>query len=148
MGEREDFLRVARWLAGSSMTVVFTGAGISPESGLPDFRSPGGVWSKHKPVLFDDFLARPEARREYWRQKCQAHRDFAQARPNDGHRTLARWEQQGVLWGVITQNIDGLHQQAGSRSVLEMHGTTRAIAGLWGAVPDSSRSRWSGSTRP
>ena len=112
------------------MAVAFTGAGISTESGIPDFRSPGGVWSKRKPVLFDDFLARAEARREYWRQKCEAHRDFAQAEPNDGHRTLARWEQQGVLWGVITQNIDGLHQQAGSRSVLEVHGTNRAIACL------------------
>lgn len=112
------------------MAVAFTGAGISTESGIPDFRSPGGVWSKRQPVLFDDFVARADARREYWRQKCEAHRDYARAEPNAGHRTLARWEDRGILSGIITQNIDGLHQEAGSRSVLELHGTNRAIGCL------------------
>lgn len=118
---------VAQWLAAADSAVAFTGAGISTESGIPDFRSPGGVWSKYQPVYFDDFLASSEARREYWRQKAEAHGDFATAKPNAGHRVLARWEAAGRLGGVITQNIDGLHPLAGSRNVLELHGTARQI---------------------
>ncbi|MHC4406210.1 MAG: SIR2 family NAD-dependent protein deacylase [Planctomycetota bacterium] len=127
MTEQEPLRRAAEWLLDAQNAVAFTGAGISTESGIPDFRSPGGVWSKYQPVMFDDFLARAEARHEYWRQKCEAHADFAAAEPNAGHRALARWERRGLLWGVITQNIDGLHQAAGSRNVLELHGTNRAI---------------------
>ena len=119
MCNHEDWKQVAAWLREAGSAVAFTGAGISTESGIPDFRSPGGVWSKTQPVLYDDFLASAEARREYWRQKCEAHGDFAAAGPNTGHRVLAGWEQSGLLWGVITQNIDGLHQEAGSRNVLE-----------------------------
>jgi NAD-dependent deacetylase len=130
MGDPEDRRRVAQWLRQSRFAVAFTGAGISTESGIPDFRSPGGVWSKYQPVMYDDFLASAEARHEYWRQKCEAHADFAAAEPNAGHRVLARWEERGRLWGVITQNIDGLHQMAGSRNVLELHGTNRAVGCL------------------
>ena len=130
MTEQEAWQQVAQWLAESRAAVAFTGAGISTESGIPDFRSPGGIWSKSQPVMFQDFLASAAARHEYWRQKCQAHRDFADAKPNDGHRVLARWEEQGRLQGVVTQNIDGLHQAAGSRNVLELHGTARQIACL------------------
>jgi len=121
---------VADWLQASSCTVAFTGAGISTESGIPDFRSPGGVWATSQPVYFDDFVASDDARREYWRQKSIAHRDFADAEPNVGHRILAKWEQSGRLEKIITQNIDGLHQIAGSRSVCELHGTARAVACL------------------
>lgn len=128
--EQEKLARVAGWLKGSRSAVAFCGAGISTESGIPDFRSPGGVWSKSRPVMFEDFLADPQARREYWRQKSGAHGDFAAAEPNDGHRVLAQWEQRGWLEAVITQNIDGLHQDAGSRRVLELHGTAREIACL------------------
>jgi NAD-dependent deacetylase len=81
-------------------------------------------------VYFDEFLRSAEARFEYWRQKVTSHRDFADAQPNVGHRTLAQWEQAGRLRGVITQNIDGLHQIAGSGSVLELHGTARWVACL------------------
>ena len=119
--------QVAGWLASSQQSVVFTGAGISTESGIPDFRSPGGVWSRNRPVMFQDFLADRDSRREYWRQKSEAQADFAAAQPNAGHRVLADWERGGVIRGVITQNIDGLHQEAGSRDVLELHGTARAI---------------------
>jgi NAD-dependent deacetylase len=105
--------------------VVLTGAGISTESGIPDFRSPGGVWTKYRTVYFDEFMASADARHEYWRQKCEMHRDFASAKPNAGHQVLARWEAAGRIRGVITQNIDGLHQLAGSRQVLELHGTAR-----------------------
>lgn len=118
---------VAEWLSGADTAVAFTGAGISTESGIPDFRSPGGIWSKVQPVLFQDFMRFPEARYEYWRQKSVAHADFADAGPNIGHTSLAEWERQGQLRAVITQNIDGLHQEAGSRRVLELHGTARSI---------------------
>ena len=116
------------WLAESQSTVAFTGAGISTESGIPDFRSPGGVWAKNDPVYFDDFMASSDSRYEYWRQKSEAHRDFADASPNITHNTLANWERSGRLRGIITQNIDGLHQDAGSQDVLELHGTAREIA--------------------
>ena len=125
-----DHEQVARWLLESDSTVAFTGAGISTESGIPDFRSPGGIWATSQPVLFQDFVASAEARHEYWRQKSQAHADFAAAEPNAGHRVLAAWERRGLLDAVITQNIDELHQQAGSRRVLELHGTARHIACL------------------
>lgn len=122
--------QVAEWLRRAESAVAFTGAGISTESGIPDFRSPGGIWSKAQPVLFQDYLASADARVEYWRQKCRACREFADAAPNQGHRVLAEWERRGKLSGVITQNIDGLHQMAGSRYVLELHGTARQIACL------------------
>src|SRR5471030_965228 len=109
--------RVASWLADARHAVIFTGAGISTESGIPDFRSPGGVWSRNRPVYYDEFLASAEARFEYWRQKAEAAGDFEKAEPNAGHLVIARWEQVGRIAAVITQNIDGLHQQAGSRRV-------------------------------
>jgi NAD-dependent deacetylase len=122
--------RVAQWLASSHSSVVLTGAGISTESGIPDFRSPGGVWSKYRTVYFDEFLSSPDGRYEYWRQKCEMHREFGPAQPNAGHVVLARWEAAGRIGGVITQNIDGLHQLAGSHRVLELHGTARQAACL------------------
>ncbi len=121
---------LASWLRSADTAVAFTGAGISTESGIPDFRSPQGIWSKASPVYFEDFLRSPAARQEYWRQKSIAQVDFAGARPNDGHRVLADWESAGRLRGIITQNIDGLHQEAGSRRVLELHGTAREIGCL------------------
>ncbi|MHC4180024.1 MAG: SIR2 family NAD-dependent protein deacylase [Planctomycetota bacterium] len=130
MTEREEWRQVAGWLREARRGVAFTGAGISTESGIPDFRSPGGIWSRSQPVLYEDFLSSAEARHEYWRQKSHSHADFAAAEPNDGHRALARWEARGWLKGLITQNIDGLHQAAGSRNVLELHGTAREIACL------------------
>lgn len=125
-----DCRQLAQWLAAARSAVVFTGAGMSTESGIPDFRSPGGVWATSQPVYFDQFLASPAARHEYWRQKAVAHRDFAASRPNVGHLVLARWESRGLIRCVVTQNIDGLHQQAGSRRVLELHGTARQVGCL------------------
>jgi NAD-dependent deacetylase len=122
--------QVAHWLASSRAAVALTGAGISTESGIPDFRSPGGVWSKYRTVYFDEFATSADARYEYWRQKCEMHRELGPAQPNAGHRILAQWETAGRLRGVITQNIDGLHQLAGSRRVLELHGTAREAACL------------------
>jgi len=119
--------RVAGWLGEARQAVIFTGAGMSTESGIPDFRSPGGVWSKNEPVFYDQFLASAVARHEYWRQKSELADDFQRAQPNSGHLMIARWEQAGRVAAVITQNIDGLHQDAGSRRVLELHGTARWI---------------------
>jgi NAD-dependent deacetylase len=119
--------RIAAWLGQARQAVVFTGAGVSTESGIPDFRSPGGVWSRNQPVYYCEFLASAEARHEYWRQKSEAAADFLRAQPNAGHRTIARWEEIGRIAGVITQNIDGLHQEAGSQRVLELHGTARWV---------------------
>lgn len=122
--------RVAHWLASARSAVVLTGAGISTESGIPDFRSPGGVWTKYRTVYFDEFLESGDARHEYWRQKSEMHREFASAKPNTGHQVLARWEAASRIRGVITQNIDGLHQLGGSHRVLELHGTARQAACL------------------
>jgi NAD-dependent deacetylase len=122
--------RMAGWLSAARRAVVFTGAGMSTESGIPDFRSPNGVWARNRPVYYKDFLASAEARYEYWRQKSEAADDFARAAPNEGHLTIARWERSGRIAGVITQNIDGLHQIAGSTRVLELHGTVRWVACL------------------
>ncbi|MBI1248916.1 NAD-dependent protein deacylase [bacterium] len=123
----DDIKLAALWLRKAQSAVVFTGAGISTESGIPDFRSPGGVWTKYRTVYFDEFCESAEARHEYWTQKVEAHTQFAEADPNIGHRTLAKWEQQGTIRGIITQNIDGLHQLAGSREVMELHGTAREV---------------------
>jgi NAD-dependent deacetylase len=131
MAPDEGSLREARrLLASSRSTVAFTGAGVSTASGVPDFRSPGGIWSRYQPVTIQEFVASEEARRSYWRYKKEAYRDFAAARPNPAHHALARLESEGHLAAVITQNIDGLHQEAGSRRVLELHGTNRRVGCL------------------
>ena len=119
---------IAEWLAKARAAVVFTGAGVSTESGIPDFRSPGGVWSRTKPILYEEYLRDPEARLAYWRQRAETHLQFGNAQPNVAHRAFARWEELGRIRGVITQNIDGLHQLAGSKNVLELHGTARQVA--------------------
>ncbi len=131
---------IADWLFDSQSAIAFTGAGISTESGIPDFRSPGGVWSKNRTVYFNEFLSSEADRYEYWRQKSQTHVEFEAASPNAAHRVLAEWETEGKISAVVTQNIDGLHVQAGSQNVLELHGTAREISCLscekcWPADP-------------
>jgi len=120
--------QLAEWIGAAGRGVAFTGAGISTESGIPDFRSPGGVWSRHRPVMFDDFVRSRAERIRYWQMRRLLYKEFAAAKPNEGHVAIARLEELGRLAGVITQNIDGLHQDAGSRRVLELHGTNRVIA--------------------
>ena len=109
--------------------VIFTGAGISTESGIPDYRSKGGIWEKFRPVYFDEFMSSKEARIEYWRRWSQLYDDLAQAKPNPAHLAVARLYKMGLLEAVITQNIDGLHQQAGlpHDKIIELHGSTRRI---------------------
>lgn len=123
-----DPLAVARRLVDESRAIVaFSGAGISTPSGIPDFRSPGGVWTRHQPVLYPDFLASEDARRRYWAARREMYADFRHAKPNAAHLALARLEERGRLKAVVTQNIDGLHQAAGSRRVVELHGTNRRV---------------------
>lgn len=118
---------VARLLSEARCAVAFTGAGISTESGIPDFRSPGGIWSRYRQIMYDEFMRDASARLEYWRQRCAPEMDMSAAQPNTAHLVLARWEEAGLLQAVVTQNIDGLHQLAGSRCVVELHGTARRV---------------------
>ena len=117
---------LADWLASAASAVVFTGAGISTESGIPDFRSPGGIWSRYKPVMFEDFLRSESARRDSWRLKFQFDESLREAAPNRGHRAVAELVRRGTASTVITQNVDGLHQAAGvpDAQVIELHGNT------------------------
>ena len=112
--------------------VAFTGAGISTESGIPDFRSPGGIWTKYKPIEFSDFISSPEARRESWRRKFASDEVMRKAEPNAGHRALARLVTDGRMIAVVTQNIDGLHQASGipEDKVIELHGNSTYAACL------------------
>jgi NAD-dependent deacetylase len=117
---------LARTIDLARRVVVFTGAGISTESGIPDFRSPGGIWTRMAPIDFSDFLASQEARRETWRRRFAMEDTFREARPNRGHRAVAELVRRGKVTSVITQNIDGLHQAAGVADdrVVELHGNT------------------------
>lgn len=114
------------FLAESRRAVVFTGAGISTESGIPDFRGPGGMWSKYQPIEFGEFMSSADARREYWRRKIETDKVLLTAKPNRGHRAIAALVGSGKASSVITQNIDGLHQASGvpAAQVIELHGNT------------------------
>lgn len=127
MNQASAYEWVAEALRDCQDGVVFTGAGISTDSGIPDFRSPTGIWTKYKPVYFQEFMQSADARLEYWRQKAEGHSQFSGAVPSAGHRVVAKWQSAGRLRGVVTQNIDGLHQLAGSRDVLELHGNVRQV---------------------
>ena len=112
-------------LAASKRAVVFTGAGISTESGIPDFRSPGsGLWTKYKPIYFDDFVNSEDVRRESWRRKFAMESVLESARPNRGHLAVAQLARRGLVSHIITQNIDNLHQDSGvpDEQVIELHG--------------------------
>ncbi|MFL5625832.1 MAG: SIR2 family NAD-dependent protein deacylase [Ktedonobacteraceae bacterium] len=110
--------------------VALTGAGISTESGIPDFRSPGSIWREVPPVSYRDFISKPEARQQYWQTRRNLSTQVKAARPNAAHYALAELERKRVLSGLITQNFDGLHQEAGNapENVIELHGTSRAAA--------------------
>lgn len=116
--------RLAELLAGAERIVSFTGAGISTESGIPDFRSPGSPWLKNQPIDFGLFVASESARREAWRRKFAMDDLYRGAAPGAGHAALARLVHQGRSPGIITQNIDGLHQASGVRdeNIVELHG--------------------------
>lgn len=121
-----------RLIENARRIVAFTGAGISTESGIPDFRSPGGIWTKYRPIEFGDFIRSAEARRESWRRKFATEEVMRKATPNAGHRALARLVETGRMSAVITQNIDGLHQASGipDDKVIELHGNSTYAACL------------------
>ncbi len=128
----DDFERLHGMVGSAKRIVAFTGAGISTESGIPDFRSPGGIWTKYQPIYFDDFVSSEEMRREAWRRKFATDETMVKAEPNAGHRALARLVEQGRMSAIITQNIDGLHQRSGvpDAKVIELHGNTTYAACL------------------
>ena len=121
MSTRHD---LARLIAAAQRIVVFSGAGLSTESGIPDFRSLGGVWSQIKPIPFQDFIANPEQRRESWRRAFSGRAGWVGRAPNDGHRAVKGLWDQGKLVCAITQNVDNLHQASGlpDEAVVELHG--------------------------
>lgn len=114
-------------LAASQKIVFFSGAGISTESGISDYRSQGGLWEKFQPITIQEFMADENKRRLYWQQKKGMFAQILKAKPNKTHAAILNLQQRGKLAGAITQNIDGLHTLAGIRNVLEIHGTNREV---------------------
>lgn len=125
----EGILQIAQRIAAGGKNIIFTGAGISTESGIPDYRSDGGIWEKHRPIYYEEFLSSKEARIEYWRRKANLYPDLVNARPNPAHQALVDLYNMGLLEAVITQNIDGLHQKAGlpDERVIELHGSSQRV---------------------
>jgi NAD-dependent deacetylase len=126
---KKEIAQIAAKIKEGGNNVVFTGAGISTESGIPDYRSQGGIWDKFRPVYFDEFMSSKEARIEYWRRWVELYRGIVQARPNPAHLALAGLHDMGLLQAVVTQNVDGLHQESGlpDEKIIELHGNTRRI---------------------
>ena len=122
-----DTEQLAELIHASRRAVVFTGAGISTESGIPDFRSPGGIWTKMQPIAFQDYISDPQARRLSWQRRLDMEETWKAVQPNDGHKAVAELVAQGRVAHVITQNIDALHQISGvpGEQVIELHGNTR-----------------------
>jgi NAD-dependent deacetylase len=118
--------RLRHLMDDASVIVPFTGAGISTECGISDFRSPGGLWTKNQPIPFDAFVASREMRDEAWRRRFAMEENFAKAKPGRGHQALASLYRSGKSPGIITQNIDNLHQASGieASDVVELHGNT------------------------
>jgi NAD-dependent SIR2 family protein deacetylase len=125
-----DLERLAAFVRGTDRLVVLTGAGCSTESGIPDYRSPGGLWTNHKPIFYADFVRSATARQRYWARSMAGWNSFHRAAPNPAHIALARLEALGRVQYLITQNVDRLHQAAGSRNVLELHGNNDAVVCL------------------
>ena len=117
--------RLAELLKSSTAIAILTGAGISTASGIPDFRGPGGVWTRRRPVYYDDFMASEDARVEYWDYKLESWDVYRRAQPNAVHHAIVALERAGKVVAVLTQNVDGLHRRAGTSAELlvELHGT-------------------------
>jgi NAD-dependent deacetylase len=126
--------QVAEWILQSQRLVVFTGAGLSTESGIPDFRSPGGIWSRYNPADFDfqNFLASEASREKYWQMATEMFASIREARPNSAHLAIYELDRLGRLLVLITQNIDGLHEKAGhgADKIIELHGTALYVSCL------------------
>ena len=117
-------IKLAEMIAKADRIVVFTGAGISTESGIPDFRSPQGIWAKTTPIYYDEYVSSADARADAWQRKFEIDKDIIDAVPNRGHRAVAKLVRTGKVASVITQNIDGLHQLSGvpDEKIIELHG--------------------------
>ena len=126
MNNDADIAQLTSLLQNARRVVIFTGAGMSTESGIPDFRSPGGIWTKMKPIEFSDYVGSEESRRESWQRKFAGGDKIAKAQPNSGHETIAKWVEQGKVAAVITQNVDNLHQNSGipDDKIIELHGNS------------------------
>ena len=131
---KEQIGKVAEWIRTAQRIVVFTGAGLSTESGIPDFRSPGGVWDRYNPedFYFQNFLASEASREKYWQMATEMYEPMKKAQPNLAHLAIAELEKLGKLDCVITQNIDGLHFKAGNsdEKVIQLHGTAMYVSCL------------------
>ena len=114
----------------SKRLVVLTGAGCSTDSGIPDYRSPGGAWTRHKPIYYNSFVRSAEVRRFYWARSYRGWPRFVAAKPNRAHEAIADLESRGKVHQLITQNVDDLHQEAGSRAVVQLHGRNRVVVCL------------------
>ncbi len=121
MNERDELRQL---VTECQRAVIFTGAGMSTESGIPDFRSPGGLWTNNMPIYFDDFVRSADMRREAWKRKFAMEESFAGARPSRGHMAISHLVRIGRVSHVITQNIDNLHQESGipEDNIIELHG--------------------------
>ena len=124
MQRLDDFVNAARRL------VVLTGAGCSTESGIPDYRSPGGPWTRHKPIYYSEFVRSASVRQFYWARSFRGWPRFASARPNAAHQALAQLEADGKVRFLITQNVDDLHAEAGTRRFVQLHGRNRLVVCL------------------
>mgnify|MGYP002396364245 CR=1 FL=1 len=126
--------QIAQWIIESKRTVLFSGAGLSTESGIPDFRSPGGIWDRYNPedFYFQNFLASEASREKYWQLATEMYEPMKEAQPNSAHLAIAELEKLGKLDCVITQNIDGLHLKAGNseEKVIQLHGTAMCVSCL------------------
>ncbi|MCY4487908.1 MAG: NAD-dependent deacetylase [Deltaproteobacteria bacterium] len=127
-----DLDEFAARLRRATDIVFFTGAGISTESGIPDFRSPGGKWSRMRPVYYDEFVSSEEARVQAWQRKKESYQLYKDVTPNIGHTSIGDLEKRGKLLGLITQNIDGLHSRGGvsDEKIVELHGSDRTVVCL------------------
>jgi NAD-dependent SIR2 family protein deacetylase len=120
---------LADQVAGGDV-LILSGAGLSTESGIPDYRGPSGLARRAEPMTYQAFTGGPAARRRYWARSHQGWPHIARARPNPGHRAVAGLQRRGLLAGIITQNVDGLHQAAGAHGVIELHGSLHRVACL------------------
>ncbi|CAB1062563.1 NAD-dependent protein deacetylase of SIR2 family [Olavius sp. associated proteobacterium Delta 1] len=126
---KEKIAQIAARIKEGGNNIVFTGAGISTESGIPDYRSQGGIWDKFRPVYFDEFMSSKAARAKYWRRWVELYQGIVDAQPNPAHLALTKLHENGLLRAVVTQNVDGLHQESGlpDEKIIELHGNTRRI---------------------
>lgn len=125
----EKITLAAQKIKTAKRLVVFTGAGISTESGIPDYRSQGGIWDKFQPVYFDEFMSSKASRIRYWEQRLDMEKSLSVSKPNPGHYSIAKFHELGILTALITQNIDGLHEASGlpKDKIIELHGNTRRV---------------------